>query len=149
MFNELIATAAVLTLTASPMLAPTAAPEPLVAYTYEQALIECNTLADDLIKACRKAAHDTPWAPASTTFVTYTLANNPDIVQTIAAADRDLRDTAIEFDTTYEYERDILVCEQAFPTMYEADDARYSLDPTADALDACINDTIMTHRMFG
>lgn len=119
------------------------------ASTYENAVLSCHTIDDvDESANCLDAARNTDWAPASTAFVLHTLATNAEIVIAVADTDRELRDAALEFDTTYEFERDTLVCELAFPTMYEPTDDRYITDPTTFALEACIDDTISNHRMI-
>lgn len=74
-----------------------------------------------------------------------TSMTDPEIQQAIVNTERELRDAATEFDTTFEFERDILICEQIYVTLEPAGSPAYFDDPTATALSECINLTIAAH----
>jgi hypothetical protein len=137
---------AIVGLAASLILAPAPIDE-LTAPSHELAMIQCLSTPDDDYQNCVDAVNNTDWAPMSTLFVTRTLINDDEIALAVHDTDRELRDAATAFDTTYEYERDILVCELSFPTFYPDDSDMYLTDPNAFALDACISDTISNHQM--
>lgn len=73
---------------------------------------------------------------------------DPEIQRVIVDTERELRDTATEFDTTFEFERDILVCEQIYVTLEPEVSPAYFDDPTASALSECINGSIASHDMM-
>lgn len=71
-----------------------------------------------------------------------------DMRQVITDTAQELRDAATEFGTTFEFERDVLVCEQLHPTALDETDPNYETDPEAIPLSDCINGTIASHDMM-
>lgn len=70
-----------------------------------------------------------------------------DMQEIVADTDKELRDAALAYGTSYEFERDILVCEQLHMTQIEPEDEGYELDPQAEPLSDCLNLTISSYGM--
>lgn len=71
----------------------------------------------------------------------------PAMRQIVADTAKELRDAATVYATTFEYERDILVCEQVYVPLLNENAPDYGDDPTALALSECLNRTIDAHDM--
>lgn len=60
----------------------------------------------------------------------------------------ELLDASATFETSFEFERDILVCELLHQVPVDFDDPTYDDYPEGDALSDCVNGTIAAHEMY-
>lgn len=59
-----------------------------------------------------------------------------------------LKRDAKHYGTSYNFERDVYVCELTYRPIYKTSNKHYFSDPTAVALSECLNATIASHNMF-
>lgn len=60
----------------------------------------------------------------------------------------ELLDASATYETSFEFERDLLVCEQLHVTELDPSQENYGDDPEAEPLSDCINLTISAHEMY-
>lgn len=73
---------------------------------------------------------------------------NPVIQQVVSDTHKELVDTADKYDTSFDFERDILICEQLHPTVISPDSPLYGYDPQAQPLSDCLNLVISAYDMY-
>jgi len=99
------------------------------------------------LTACIKAPDDMGNTDHSIDEVAMALTSS-DMRRVITDTRAELIGSAENFGTTFEFERDILICEQLHQPSVSVDSPDYGADPESDLLSDCLNGTIASHDMM-